>query len=181
MSETNHDINISSVGYVDKKVFDVGAQFCEPLGDIVPGRQYRESRKLPAHERELRAMFDDSDPEELYAEDRIVIVDEVNGHSVYTSELYRGDGDELISGRPRPLQTVTPEGWFVPERLIRDEEKATGLFAEMGHLITGYLSPTEGTSVGVMDLVVRKKRKPEIPQVLKADPPTQEEQDRYYG
>src|ERR1039457_2016410 len=140
MSETSYETNLSPVGFIDKTVFDAGMYFCEPLDDIVPGRQYRESRKLPDHERALRTMFDDSNPVELYAEDRIVIVDTVEGHRVSMSDVYRGEGDELVSGRPGPSLTMTPEGWFIPEGLVRDEERAKELFTDIAQIAIGYLS-----------------------------------------
>ncbi len=181
MSETNQETNLSSVGFIDRKTFDTGMHFCEPLEVIVSGRQYRETRKLPARERELRAEFDDSDQNNLYAEDRIVVVDGVDGHNVSVSDLYQGADGELVSGKPRPPWIVTPEGWFIPEGLVQVEEKAKELLADMAQLVIGYLSETDNTSAGVTDLVERTEKKPQQLKFLQATPPTEEEQNRYYG
>jgi hypothetical protein len=182
MAETSHETNVSPLSFIDKNTFDVGMSFCLPLGDIETGEQYRHTRKLPTRETALRAEFGGGEPHDLYAEDRIVMVVGKMGSYVLVADLYRSETDELVPGDTKPPLMLTPEGLVVPEGLITWEERAEDLWKNMAEVALGYFSETEGAQT--VDAALSERLEKKVPKPLKAleaVPPTEAEQNRYYG
>jgi hypothetical protein len=70
----------------------------------------------------------------------------------------------------------------VPEGLITWEERAEDLWKNMAEVALGYFSETEGAQT--VDAALSERLEKKVPKPLKAleaVPPTEAEQNRYYG